>query len=174
VVLIWSEHEFDAAWTAVVLTHSKFSWSEDNSCERRVAHVSLVLPVPLIWFVRYSNQPGRYRGARIPPWARSGPSVSLWAKSMPITARIRLRFDSGRYPMTAQALLRRSVAGRTRLRRRTMSGTQFWKTRSLEGAGSKVSVTHGIWLKTSFLILALARTFVKNLLRCCGRAPNSA
>jgi hypothetical protein len=36
------------------------SWSEDNPCERRVAHVSLVLLVPLIWCVWHSNWSGIY------------------------------------------------------------------------------------------------------------------
>ena len=39
------------------------------------------------------------------------------------------------------------------------------------GVGSKMSVTREIGLRTSFLILALAGTFVKNLLRYHRRAP---
>jgi hypothetical protein len=52
-----------------------------------------------------------------------------------------------------------------------MSGTQFVKTRNIEGARSKVLVAGRIWLGLLFLIFTLAGAFVQNRLRCCGRAP---
>jgi hypothetical protein len=87
---VWSEHEFDAAWPALVLTNPKLSWSDVNSCKHCVARVLLMLPMPLIWIIWYLNQLGKHCGIGTPSWARSSRSVGLWAKSMPITAWFRL------------------------------------------------------------------------------------